>query len=110
VDCAELTEEGHPLELFFKKELNIKLKTVQVIHSYPTYGVVIEHPDWKFIYSGDTRPSHKLIDAGKDATLLVHESNFEEDMAAKATTDRFNSIYRVDLIYLDIVLFMKLLM
>jgi ribonuclease Z len=37
-----------------------------------------------FRYSGDTRPCDKLIEAGKGATLLIHEATFEDDLIAEA--------------------------
>jgi ribonuclease BN (tRNA processing enzyme) len=93
VDADELlNNENHWLASFFQKELNIKVQTVQVIHSFPAYGIIIKSNDndnkWKLVYSGDTRPSEDLILFGKDATVLIHEANHEKDMASKALTDR----------------------
>lgn len=30
-------------------------------------------------YSGDTKPCQALVEAGKDATLLIHEATLEDD-------------------------------
>ena len=88
VDCAELADEDHQLAGFFRKQLGCTVKAVPVIHSFPAYGFVIENRIWKLVYSGDTRPSEKLIASGMGATLLIHEANFEQDLAAKAVIDR----------------------
>jgi ribonuclease BN (tRNA processing enzyme) len=34
-------------------------------------------------FAGDTRPCKALIDAGKGATLLIHEATFEPDLQCK---------------------------
>jgi ribonuclease Z len=59
------------------------LYSVPVMHCPEAYGVVLEakcrvngtkvFPGWKVVYSGDTRPCEALIEAAKDATILIHE-------------------------------------
>ncbi|RUS30018.1 hypothetical protein BC938DRAFT_479946 [Jimgerdemannia flammicorona] len=63
------------------------LKTVDVIHCRWAYGISLEHASgWKIVYSGDTRPSEKLVKVGLDATVLIHEATFEDDMTQEALT------------------------
>ncbi|KAI0710377.1 hypothetical protein C8T65DRAFT_648151 [Cerioporus squamosus] len=59
--------------------------TVDVAHRVRCYGVVIRHNDgWGITFSGDTMPTDNLVKAGRDVTLLIHESSMspeEEDLA-----------------------------
>jgi ribonuclease Z len=66
-----------------------RLSSVYVKHGCRAYAAVIDHTDgWRIVYSGDTRPYHVLAQAGRDATLLIHEATYpleglnEEDAAA----------------------------
>lgn len=63
------------------------LYSVPVRHCPEAFGVVLESkcrinrlakvlPGWKVVYSGDTRPFQDLIEAAKDATILIHEVIF----------------------------------
>jgi len=64
-----------------------------MIHSYPTYGVVIEHiHGWKLVYSADSRPCRDLICAGRGANILIHEATFEEENKKKAIEDRHSTV------------------
>lgn len=42
------------------------------------------HRGWKMVFSGDTRPCQAVIDAARDATLLVHEATFEDELQQEA--------------------------
>ncbi|RDX42667.1 hypothetical protein OH76DRAFT_1410927 [Lentinus brumalis] len=59
--------------------------TVDVAHRIRCYGVVIRHNDgWGITFSADTMPTDNLVKAGRDVTLLIHESSMspeEEDLA-----------------------------
>ena len=47
-------------------------------HCADSWGLVIHHRDgWSLVYSGDTRPTRPLIEAGRGCTLLIHEATFE---------------------------------
>ncbi|CAB4433419.1 unnamed protein product [Rhizophagus irregularis] len=62
-----------------------KVETVAVIYCPNSFGISIEHSDgWKIVYSGDTRPCDDLVRVGKDATLLIHEATFENDLTEQA--------------------------
>ncbi|KAI8883211.1 hypothetical protein K501DRAFT_219648 [Backusella circina FSU 941] len=66
-----------------------ELQTVDVIHCRWAYGLTIKHASgWKLVYSGDTRPCEKLVEAGKDATLLIHEATLEDAKMAEAIAKR----------------------
>lgn len=58
---------------------------VPVDHVPHSYGVTIEHHSgWKLVYSGDTRPCSRLVEAGQNATILVHEATFDDSLAQDA--------------------------
>ena len=46
---------------------------------------------WKAVYSGDTRPCAALAEAARDATLLIHEATFEDDLAEDAVKKRHST-------------------
>ncbi|OWZ65943.1 hypothetical protein AYX14_06079 [Cryptococcus neoformans] len=50
-----------------------------VLEGAPTGKDGLKGKGWKIVYSGDTKPSEKLVEAGKDATLLIHEATLEDD-------------------------------
>lgn len=59
--------------------------TVPVVHMTQSYGVCLTHQSGqKIVYSGDCRPSVELAEVGKDATVLIHEATFENDLKADA--------------------------
>ncbi|XP_062188934.1 tRNase Z TRZ3, mitochondrial-like [Phragmites australis] len=81
-------------ELLHESGLEI-LYSVPVVHCPQAFGVVLRAmekvniagkviPGWKVVYSGDTRPCAALIDASRDATVLIHEATFEDSMKDEA--------------------------
>uniref|UniRef100_A0A803NZ43 ribonuclease Z n=1 Tax=Cannabis sativa TaxID=3483 RepID=A0A803NZ43_CANSA len=65
------------------------LISFSVFHCKQAFGVVLKAaerinsvgkaiPGWKIVYSGDTRPCKALIEASRDATILIHEATFED--------------------------------
>ncbi|KAA1473038.1 hypothetical protein DENSPDRAFT_930713 [Dentipellis sp. KUC8613] len=61
------------------------LETVHVRHRTRAYGIVLTHRDgWRLVYSGDTMPTHHLAQAGRGATLLIHEATMGDDQAEMA--------------------------
>ncbi|CAO2194337.1 unnamed protein product [Urochloa humidicola] len=71
------------------------LYSVPVVHCPQAFGVVLKAsekvnssgkavPGWKVVYSGDTRPCPALVDASRDATVLIHEATFEDSMKDEA--------------------------
>lgn len=68
------------------------IQTVDVIHCPWAYGISMTHKDgWKIVYSGDTRPSQNLVEAGQGATVLLHEATFEDDMEEEALKKRHST-------------------
>jgi len=63
-----------------------------VDHCSRAFGLVINHSEWKLVYSGDTVPCPALIEAGNRATVLIHEATFEDGMEAEATEKRHSTI------------------
>ena len=58
---------------------DLHFETVPVIHCFDAYGVVVRHATgWSVVYSGDTRPCPRLIEAGQGASLLIHEATLED--------------------------------
>ncbi|KAL6062225.1 ribonuclease Z [Balamuthia mandrillaris] len=89
VDAALLHQSGHPFTEYFREACGLKdVRAIRVHHSYPTYAAVLESlQGWKLVYSADTRPCPALIQAGKNATMLIHEATFDEEMKDKAIAD-----------------------
>ena len=81
-----------------------KLTNVPVIHCPQSYGLLIEANSFfatsidtdvetfKLVYSGDTRPCDALIEMGLDATILIHEATFEEDLLSEAEKKRHSTV------------------
>ena len=75
-----------------------KIETVLVQHRARCFGLVLTGEDgWKIVYviysfqlilikviihrySGDTQPCQALVEAGKGATLLIHEATIEDEL------------------------------
>lgn len=76
VDLANMTQDA---QAFLDSELGIvKLTNVGVDHCKHAYGVVVDAAaGWRLVYSGDCRPSERLVQAGKGAQVLIHEATFE---------------------------------
>ena len=61
------------------------MAAVRVEHCHDAWGFVLTGgAGWKLVFSGDTRPSRRLCQAGAGATLLIHEATFEPAMHAQA--------------------------
>lgn len=45
----------------------------------------------KYSYSGDTRPSERLVAAGMNASLLIHEATFEDALENEAIERRHST-------------------
>ena len=71
----------------------IKFDSVAVDHCKDSYGVVIlTASKKKYVYSGDCRPSTELVRRGMDATLLIHEATFEDDMMDEAVRKKHSTV------------------
>jgi len=69
-----------------------EIVAVQVNHCAHAYGAkLVGKRGWSMVYSGDTRPCQSLVDASRDATLLVHEATFENGMEDEAEKKRHST-------------------
>ncbi|KAG8216533.1 hypothetical protein J3R82DRAFT_6675 [Butyriboletus roseoflavus] len=68
-------------------------RSVDVIHRTSCHGAIIKHTDgWSIVYSGDTIPTQKLVQAGENATLLIHESTMADDQAEMAAAKMHSTV------------------
>ncbi|KAF9872966.1 metallo-beta-lactamase superfamily protein [Colletotrichum karsti] len=66
---------------------------VPVKHCKDSFAGVLAWPSGlKIAYSGDCRPSDKLVEAGKGATLLIHESTFDDDKRGDAVAKNHSTM------------------
>jgi ribonuclease Z len=69
------------------------LKSVLVDHCHEAYGLVVRAKcGWSIVYSGDTRPCSRLVQAGACCTLLIHEATFEDVLADHATRKQHSTV------------------
>ena len=62
---------------------DVSIETVPVKHIRHSFGCVLRKgSEWSIVYSGDTLPCKDLIEAGQDATLLIHEATFDDEYSA----------------------------
>ncbi|GFS29622.1 zinc phosphodiesterase ELAC protein 2 [Nephila pilipes] len=96
VECSSLEYD----ELFNTHKENVfhncpdlLISTVPVNHCPDAHGVIVSSisSKWKLVYSGDTMPCTRLISAGKDCSLLIHEATMEEDLAEEAVIKRHST-------------------
>lgn len=90
INCNTLTEGESAVDM----NKMLTFQTVPVIHCKESYGVVISHSgdDCKIVYSGDTRPCPALVEAGRNATLLLHEATLEDGLLEEAITKKHCTI------------------
>ncbi|KAF8434881.1 hypothetical protein L210DRAFT_3552991 [Boletus edulis BED1] len=68
-------------------------RSVDVIHRTSCHGAIIKHKDsWSIVYSGDTIPTQKLVQAGENGTLLIHESTMADDQAELAAAKMHSTV------------------
>ncbi|CAN8065667.1 unnamed protein product [Agarophyton chilense] len=89
-DAGTLTDPQAPETKIFSDTFGFELGCVAVIHCASSYGVVVKDCvyGWKIVYSGDTRPCEALAEAGKMATLAIHEATLEDGMEVEAKEKR----------------------
>lgn len=85
-NAAQLKDPQTADAKFFADAFGLDLGCVAVIHCPLAYGLVIRDcvHGWKVVYSGDTRPCPALVEAGRDATLAIHEATLEDDLIEEA--------------------------
>eukprot|EP01118_Nematostelium_gracile_P016691 TRINITY_DN6974_c0_g1_i1.p1 TRINITY_DN6974_c0_g1~~TRINITY_DN6974_c0_g1_i1.p1 ORF type:complete len:766 (-),score=131.36 TRINITY_DN6974_c0_g1_i1:63-2309(-) len=80
-----LNSPQHALSEVMEKQFGLQeFWTVPVLHCHDAFGLILKFGGFKLVYSGDTRPCDDLIQAGRDANLLIHEATFEDSMAQEA--------------------------
>lgn len=78
---------------FLKNLALLGLRSIYVDHCHEAYGLVIHgHSGWSIVYSGDTRPCHRLIQAGGGCSLLIHEATFEDNLSDHAIRKRHSTV------------------
>ena len=78
-----------------------RIVSVPVVHCAQSFALVLEaeppdgcdgaEPGWKAVYSGDTRPCASLTSAARDATLLIHEATFEDELFEDAVKKKHST-------------------
>ncbi|KZV65463.1 Metallo-hydrolase/oxidoreductase [Peniophora sp. CONT] len=69
------------------------LKLVDVLHRTKASGLIMtSKDDWKLVYSGDTMPCEGLVEAGKDATVLIHEATMGDEQVEMAEKKAHSTI------------------
>ncbi|KAI0887121.1 uncharacterized protein GGS22DRAFT_156215 [Annulohypoxylon maeteangense] len=64
-----------------------------VRHCYGALATVFTFPSGlKIAYSGDCRPSDDFVQIGKGATLLIHESTFEDELIGDAIAKKHSTM------------------
>ena len=76
------------------REMGISaLINVPVYHCRESYGLILHLKSGeKIVYSGDTRPCKNLVNAGLNATLLIHEATFDDSMVDDAKKKRHSTV------------------
>ncbi|KAH6681998.1 hypothetical protein B0J14DRAFT_577697 [Halenospora varia] len=68
------------------------LKACAVQHCHGAAAVAIDFPNgFKVAYSGDCRPSWDFVEIGKDATLLIHEATFDDELQGDAIAKKHST-------------------
>ncbi|THH32553.1 hypothetical protein EUX98_g1639 [Antrodiella citrinella] len=67
--------------------------TVDVDHRTRCYGLVLDHNEkWRLVFSGDTKPTQNLVQAGKNATVLIHEATMGDDQEELAAQKAHSTV------------------
>ena len=95
MDCLEmLPGKTSPFTTRLQQDLGLtRCLSVMVSHCYHSYAFVADGTAFgRLVYSGDCRPSDRLVEIGKDADLLIHEATFEDGMEAEAVLKRHSTV------------------
>lgn len=74
-----------PLWSRLQKGIDVKLPDGRVVKPEDVLGPA--RPGRKIVYSGDTRPSEKIVKLSKGADVLIHEATFDDEMVDKAASE-----------------------
>jgi ribonuclease Z len=92
-DAVKLAEDESS-----KVEDAFQMASCLVDHCYQAYGFSVSHPGnnamqpWKVVYSGDTRPCDRLVALGMNASMLIHEATFDDELKSEAIARRHSTI------------------
>jgi len=70
-----------------------KWETAPALHCQSSFTMAVTFSSgFKLAYSGDTRPTRSFVDIGRDATLLVHEATFDDELFEEAVAKKHSTI------------------
>ncbi|KAI1325207.1 beta-lactamase-like protein [Xylariaceae sp. FL0255] len=70
-----------------------RIDAVFVVHCFGALAVALTFPSGlKIAYSGDCRPSDKFVEIGQGATVLIHESTFDDEMKGDAIAKKHSTM------------------
>ncbi|KAL8603885.1 hypothetical protein ACOMHN_049703 [Nucella lapillus] len=88
----ELEEQKDSYRQVLEQLSLTQLLPVEVEHCPNAFGVALTHTDgWKLVFSGDTMPCQRLVTAGQDCDILVHEATHEDDLEEEAKRKRHST-------------------
>ncbi|CZT08186.1 related to purine nucleotide binding protein [Rhynchosporium agropyri] len=68
------------------------IKACGVDHCHGALAVAFNFTNgFKVAYSGDCRPSERFVEIGKDATLLIHEATFDDELRSDAIAKKHST-------------------
>lgn len=71
----------------------LSFSSVLNVHCKHSFGFRMVSPSGKtFVFSGDTEKCDNVINAAKEADILIHEATFESDMIADAKFKKHSTI------------------
>uniref|UniRef100_A0AC34FV75 Ribonuclease Z n=1 Tax=Panagrolaimus sp. ES5 TaxID=591445 RepID=A0AC34FV75_9BILA len=91
IDLTKLFEENGLLAAI----PDITVSACKVNHTSDAGGYIITtkgSKSRKLVFSGDTTPCDLLIEAGKDADVLIHEATFDDDREIEAQKKRHSTM------------------
>lgn len=96
VESIVMSREGDYTHEFSPEETQKSgltlIKACEVQHCHGALAVALTFPNgFKAAYSGDCRPSENFVQIGKDATLLIHEATFDDELASDAKAKKHST-------------------
>ncbi|KAI2621880.1 hypothetical protein GGS21DRAFT_494584 [Xylaria nigripes] len=91
------SSSSNPTRVFSNKETEMfglqKIEACWVNHCYGSMATAFTLPSGlKIAYSGDCRPSEAFVKIGKGATILIHESTFEDTLQGDAIAKKHSTM------------------
>jgi ribonuclease Z len=86
-------------ENFSKDCGDIRIETVPTVHDIISFGWVLteiapgeQSGKRRIVISGDTRPTHAIVNAARGADLLVHEATYPDKQAKRACSHEHSTV------------------